>query len=214
MTEVRSTLPAKALLLAFDRRKQRLTGTGQLGHLMRAAALAELMLRGHLSDDGGKAHPVSAPPGPEDSVLRYVWDQIEQDPPRTWRRWVAKDRARTVELAREELVRAHVLKAEPHRVLGLFPTVRLTLRQPLVAKRLSEQVGRAVRGSQPASRVSPEIGVLAALASAGQLRLVLSGKDRKRHKARLGQLGAPVEPVVTALHKAVSAQNAAAASSG
>ncbi|MBK1783152.1 GPP34 family phosphoprotein [Prauserella sp. ASG 168] len=215
MTDTTSTLPARALLLAFDRRKQKLTGKGQLGHLLRAAALAELVLHGHLTDDGDKAHPVTAPPGPADSVLRHVWDQIEQDPPRAWRRWVAKDRARTMELVHAELVAARVVRVERHRVLGLFPATRVTLRQPHVARRLGEQVGRAVRGSQPVGRVDREIGALAALASAAQLAAVFSGRERRRFTGRIGELGGgSVAPVVTALRKAVSAQHTAAAHSG
>ncbi|HVW43273.1 MAG TPA: GPP34 family phosphoprotein [Amycolatopsis sp.] len=207
------TLPARMFLLAFDPQRHRLTARGELGYLLRAAALADLVLNGHLTDAGGKA-AAGAYPGELDPVLFAVWEQVSQVPPRSWRRWVSKDRRRILTAVRDQLVDARVLRLEQTRFLGLFPCTRLVLREPYRARRLGEQVGRAVRGGEPAARVEQHIAALAALASAGQLRVALGGRDRRRFKARIAELGAPVEPIATALRRAIATQRAAAASGG
>src|SRR3982074_3643993 len=48
------SLPSELFLLAYDTRKRRLTARAQLGYVVRAAALADL-LRGNLVDESGKA---------------------------------------------------------------------------------------------------------------------------------------------------------------
>ena len=44
------SLPAQLYLLAYDPRRERLTARTQLGYLMRAAALTDLRLGGHIAD--------------------------------------------------------------------------------------------------------------------------------------------------------------------
>ncbi len=46
--ELPESLPARLYLLAYDRRRQRLTARPQLGFLLRAAAMADLELGGHV----------------------------------------------------------------------------------------------------------------------------------------------------------------------
>ena len=207
------TLPARMFLLAFDPQRNRLTARGELGYLLRAAALAELVLNGHLTNAGGKAC-AGAYPGDLDPVLFEVWEQVSQASPRSWRRWVSRGRRGTFAAVRDQLVDARVLRLEPARLLGLIPCTRVVLREPHRARRLGEQVGRAVRGGEAVARVDPGIAALAALASAGQLRVALGGRDRRRFKDRIGELGTPIEPVATALRRAIAAQRAAAASGG
>ncbi|HJQ48026.1 MAG TPA: GPP34 family phosphoprotein [Amycolatopsis sp.] len=207
------TLPARMFLLAFDPRRNRFTARGELGYLLRAAALAELVLNGHLADADGKAR-AGKYPGEQDPVLFAVWERVSQDSPRSWRRWVSVDRRGIFAAVRDQLVEARVVRSERVRLLGLIPYTRLTLREPHRARRLQEEVARAVRGGEPAARLEPGLAALAALASAGQLRVVLGGRDRRRFKARVAELGAPIEPIPKALQRAIASQRAAAASSG
>jgi hypothetical protein len=46
--ELPESLPARVYLLAYDRRRQRLTARPQLGFLLRAAAMADLELGGRV----------------------------------------------------------------------------------------------------------------------------------------------------------------------
>jgi len=200
-------------LLAFDPQRGKLTARGELAHMVRAAALADLVLNGHLTDEGGKP-AAGGYPGQLDPVLMQVWEQISQASPKSWRRWIGKDRRRTYLSVRDQLAEARVLKLERRRIAGLIPYTRVVLRETGTARRLNERVGRAVRGSEPAYRVDPETAALAALASAAQLRVALSGKDRRRFKDRIRRLGERIEPISTALRKTISAQRAAAASGG
>jgi hypothetical protein len=202
-------------LLAFHPRRPRLTGRGDLGYLLRAAALAELVLNGQLRDDGGKAVTTGRAPS-SDPVSAGLWHEIEADSPRSWRRLIARDRKQTFRAVRDQLADARVIKLEDARFLGLFPytRTRTTLRDTRHSRQIAEQVGRAIRGGQAADRVDRDAALLAALASAGQLRVVLGTRDRRRFKARLDQFAAPVEPVVKALHRAIAAKRAAAASGG
>lgn len=207
------SLPAKMFLLAFDLRRNRLTARDELGYLVRAAALADLVLNGRLRDEGGKVMatgPVSA----ADPVFDDLWSAIEADPGRSWRRWIERGRRETFAAVRGQLAAGHVISAEPARFLGLFPYTRVTLRDTRAARRVAEQVSRAIRGGQAASRVDSDAGVLAALAAAGQLRVVAGIRDRRQFKSRLDTFGEPVEPIVKALRRAINSKRAAAASSG
>lgn len=206
------SMPAKMMLLAFDLRRQRLTARDDLGYLVRAAALAELVLNGQLRDEGGKV--VVTGRAPADPVLSGLWEEIAAASPRSWRRWLGPDRKHTFRAVREQLADAHVVKLEQARFAGLFPYIRMTLRESRHARRVAEQVSRAIRGGQPAARVDRDVAALAALASAGQLRVVLGARDRRQFKTRLTQFAAPVEPVAKALHRAITAKRAAAASGG
>jgi hypothetical protein len=207
------SLPAKMFLLAFHPRRPRLTGRGDLGYLLRAAALAEMVLNGQLRDDGGKAVTTGRAPS-SDPVSAGLWHEIEADSPRSWRRLIARDRKQTFRAVRDQLAHARVIKLEAVRFLGVFPYTRTTLRDTRHARQIAEQVGRAIRGGQAADRVDRDAALLAALASAGQLKVVLGARDRRRFKARLDQFAAPAEPVVKALHRAIAAKRAAAASGG
>ncbi|GAB2934493.1 GPP34 family phosphoprotein [Nonomuraea fastidiosa] len=200
----REPLTRSAFLLAFDLRKDRLVQRMELGHLLRAAALAELLLQGCLTDEDGKAKAVHPPEGAgSGSLPAIVWEQISASPPRSWRRWIRKDHAKAVEVVRDELAAERLIRVERRRVL-LFPVERIVPRKPYLSRRLAERAGRAVQGGRPVGRVEPDIRVLAALAVAARLKAVAGRRDRAA-RDRLDQLGQPVEPIVTALRKAIDA---------
>jgi hypothetical protein len=206
------SLPESVFLLTFDLRKQKLTQRGELGYLLRAATLAELLLDGNLADESGKARAVTAPadPGPLEAA---VWEQITNFPPRSWGRWIGKDRSLAFRLVRDELAAARLIRVEPRRIL-LFPAERITPRRPYLSRRLAEEVGRAVRGGRPAGRVAQDVRVLAALAAAARLTVVLPEREWRHHSKRIEALSAPVEPVATALRKSLEAAQSAAAAGG
>ncbi|RVX43865.1 Golgi phosphoprotein 3 GPP34 [Nonomuraea polychroma] len=199
------SLTRSAFLLAFDLRKGKLTQQGELGYLLRAATLAELLLAGNLADESGKARALTAPAAEPDSLRAVVWEQISNSPPRSWRRWVQKDSGKAVRVVRDELAAARVIRVERRRIL-LFPVERITLRKAYLSRRLAERVGRAIRGGQPVGHLDEDVRVLAALATAYRLKTVVpSWRETRLRRDRIQQLSAPVEPIATALRKSVEA---------
>ncbi|MEV1168177.1 GPP34 family phosphoprotein [Nonomuraea sp. NPDC049784] len=206
------SLPRSAFLLAFDLRKEKLSNRGELGYLLRAAALAELVMGGNVADESGRVRPVAAPadPGP---LQAAVWEQITNSPARSWRHWIRKDRSRAFRLVRDELEAARLIRVERRRLV-LFPVERITPRRPYLSRRLAERVGRAIRGGQPVDRLGQDVRVLAALATAARLKGVVPGREWREHRGRAAMLAEPVEPVATALRKNVEAAARAAAAAG
>lgn len=200
MTRDPESLPEKMFLLAFDSRRERLTAHRELGYALRAAALADLVLRGHLRDDAGKACVVK-PVTRMDPVLRGIWEEIERAAPRSWRHWIA-GRGDTFRATRDALAGAGVIGVEERRILGLFPGTRITLRQPV--RQLADEVGRAIRGSQPVARVDPAVAALAALASACPVRTVTNNRERRRFEKRLAGLGGRIAPIPAVLRRVVA----------
>jgi hypothetical protein len=74
------SLPGRLYLLAYDPRKERLTARTQLGYPMRAAALTEVRLRGHIADEGRKVR-VTNPGGVADPVLGAVLREVADSRP-------------------------------------------------------------------------------------------------------------------------------------
>ncbi|PZG14002.1 GPP34 family phosphoprotein [Nonomuraea aridisoli] len=205
-------LTRSAFLLAFDLRKKKLVSRGYLGYLLRAAALADLLLAGHLADEAGKARAVSPPGAGAGSLQAALWEQIHTSPPRPWRRWVRKDHAQAFRLVRDDLTAARLIRVERHRIL-LFPIERITLRKPYVSRRLTERVSRALRGGRPVARLDDGVRVLAALAAAAELKTVMP-PARELRKDRIHHLSLPVEPITTALRQTVEAAKGAQSAAG
>ncbi|MDH6129573.1 GPP34 family phosphoprotein [Kitasatospora sp. GP82] len=203
------TLPGKLYLLAYDPQRERLTGVRDLDLLMRAAALADLLRRGLLREDGRGPAAVGTEPAGLDPVLAELLRQIREERPRSWRSWVGRRRGRTARAVRDELAAGGWIRVEEYRVLGLFPAARITLRDPRVRKALAEAVSSALRG--PLSRVEPGDAALVALADAAQLRAVLTWRQSREFRARIDKLAPAAGPLPRALRQAIRSRNAAAA---
>jgi Golgi phosphoprotein 3 (GPP34) len=210
MTDLPDSLPARMFLLAYDTHKQRMTGS-QLGYVLRAAALTDLMITGALVDAGGK---VSAQPGPAgtDPLLEAVRQQIAASRPRSWRHWVSKGAGPMKRDVREQLAAAGWIRVEPRRVLGLFPTTKVTVRDTRVVKQLVSMVSAALR--EPIGQVNPRDAALVALAASGELKIVLPRARRREHKERITRLTDRTGPAAIALRKVVQSAQAAAATTG
>ena len=169
---------------------------------MRAAALVDLMLGGHLVDDGGRARVTNAPV-PADPVLAGVLEEMRAAGPRRWRYWVERRPGATVRRVRDELDRARLIKVEPHRILGIFPADRITIRHPLMRRQLLQAAHDTLRASRLVSRVDLRDASIVVLASTADLRTIVTKEQRIRHKDRLAQLAVRVGPVVPALKKAL-----------
>jgi hypothetical protein len=195
-------LAARLFLLAYDPQRGRLTARSKLGKVLRAAALADLQLRGNLTDDDGRVQRTKAPE-PSDAVLAAVLTDIGAVGPRKWRTWVDRHQRAIVRDVQRDLERSHLIRVEPHRILGLFPNDRIYLRHPLVRRQLLQSSRDTLRPSRLVSRVDLRDAAIVVLASTADLRTVVTKEQRTRHKDRLAQLAIRVGPVVPALKKSL-----------
>ncbi len=195
-------LAARLFLLAYDPERGRPVGRSKLGKLLRAAALADLQLNGNLADDNGRARLTMAA-APSDPVLALVLEDIRAVGPRKWRHWVDRRQRAIVREVRDDLERARMIKVEPHRILGLIPADRITLRHPLVRRQILQSARDTLRPSRLVSRVDLRDAAIVVLASTADLRTVVTKEQRTRHKDRLAQLAVRVGPVVPALKRSL-----------
>jgi Golgi phosphoprotein 3 (GPP34) len=201
MTE---SLPARIYLSAFDPTKQRLTGRGTLGVLMRAAALTELLHAGRLRDVDGRP----AVQGPASDPLLT---EIAASRPRPWAHWVGRGEKAIWREVQDALVAAGRIRLEPYRVLGIFPATRVVVLDPMVVPRLRETMSRILRDPGPADRVDPADAALVALAAVGGLRTAIDRRSTREHKARIVELSAVAGPAVPAVRKVIQARQSVAA---
>jgi hypothetical protein len=205
---VPDSLPQRVFLLAYNPARGRLAIDSNLGSMLRAAALADLYLTGHLTDERGRAaievrHPC------HDSVLSALLDEIAGSRPRTWQSWVGRGCRAARSAVRQQLGDGGWVRLEPRKILGLFPTIRVTIRDPRVRKELLERVNSTLR--KPINRIDPADAALVAIVAAGDLTLVLDRKTRRAYKRRIKELIDVSAPIAPALRKSVQAAAAAAA---
>lgn len=189
-------------LLAYDPEHGRLTARSKLGKVLRAAALVDLQLSGNLVDEDGRAR-VTRAMAPADPVLAAVLEEVRGVGPRRWRHWIDRRPGAIVRRVRDDLDRSRLIKVEPHRILGIFPADRITVRQPLMRRQLLQAAHDTLRASRLVSRVDLRDASIVVLASTADLRTVVTKDQRARHKDRLAQLAVRVGPVVPALKKSL-----------
>jgi len=201
------SLPAQLFLLAVDPRRQRLTARIELGYVLRAAALVDLQLSGHLVDVDGRPKATDSAAA-ADPVLDGVLRQVTADPRRRWRYWIRKDARQLVRDVRHQLVAGRRIELAPYRILGLLPAQRIVILDPLLRDRIAGAIDAALSDAWP---VGDRTAALVALAAAAQMRVVLPRARRRAHKARIAELTARTGPVPVALRKVLRDLQAAAA---
>jgi hypothetical protein len=209
IVELPRTLPERVYLLAYNRDKQRLTARDRLGELTRAAALVELGWRGLIADDNGKVAATGTTTG--DPVLAAVLADIAgSSKPRSWKRWIARGGRHTGAAVRTSLESGGWVRVEHHRILGLIPSTRVTVRDPRVLTRLQSAVTRTL-GGDPVTRLDPMDTAAAALAAAAKLGTVMPRARRRDHRQRITELTEHTGPAAGALRQAIRDKEAAAA---
>jgi Golgi phosphoprotein 3 (GPP34) len=205
--DVPRTLAARLYLLAYDPAKGRLVG-GELGYVLRAAALTDLLHRGHLVDRDGKAEVNARLPAPADPVLSMVLDEVASARPRSWQHWVGRRIGPVRAAVAGELAAQGWIELRPHRVLGVLPTTRVVLLRPGVIGKLGDRVRAALRAET--GELDPADAALVALAAAGELKTALPRPLRHERRARIAELERSTGPVAQALRKALAQHRAAA----
>ena len=205
------TLPARVYLTAYDAERKKLTRTSRLHHLVRAAALEELQLRGLITDNDGKVAVVGrARTG--DPVLDGVLDLIrDAGKPKPWKHWVGKSATKTLEAQRDQLAGERVVRVERRKVFRLIPYTAVTVRDTRSSKALQKTALRALTGVTPTTHLDQRDVALAAISAVGELDTVCKGSVRRERRDRIKELVALSGPAVPALKKLIADEQAAAA---
>ncbi|GAA1645980.1 GOLPH3/VPS74 family protein [Actinoplanes couchii] len=199
------SLTQRVYLLAHDPDKGKVGMFTEVGAMLRAAALADLYLKGHLTDERGRA-VVHGRPAVSDQVLAGLLEEIAAAKPRKWQHWIGKRHRPTVASVRGQLGDGGWARLEPYKIVGLFPATKVTPRDPRVRKELVGRVKEALRA--PVGRVDPADAALATIAAEASLTIVLDRKTRRASRRRLLELSVLTGPIGPALHKAIQAAHA------
>ncbi|MEV6634823.1 GPP34 family phosphoprotein [Actinoplanes sp. NPDC051470] len=203
------SLAQRAFLLAYNPDKGRIGWGVHLGAVLRAAALADLYLEGHLTDENGRPAVAAVRRPPHDPVLVALLGEIAGARPRKWQVWVGRRHRHVIAAVRQQLSEGGWVRLEPRRILGLFPTTKVTIRDPRVRRELLRRVGDAMK--EPVLRVEPADAALVTLVAEGRLTHVLDRRAKRAGKRRFHDLAELTGPVGPALRKAIQSAEAAQA---
>nr|PZN36945.1 MAG: GPP34 family phosphoprotein [Actinomycetota bacterium] len=206
--EVPATLPARLYLLAYDLRKRRHAPNLRFPYMIRAAALTDLLLSGHITDESGKPRAVPEAGPVADPVLAELLTAIAEARPKSWQRWIHDDAKKTVHAVRDRLVANRWIKLEERRPFLIFRQTIVHVRDTRVVRRLAARVSAALSG--PLSRVDERDAAMVVLAAEGHLATVLPRERRRTHKARITALRERTGPAAEAFRKVIQAANSAA----
>lgn len=210
---VPDSLPQRVFLLAYNPDKGRVGMGTHLGAMLRAAALADLYLGGHLSDERGRAivgtrhsahghdHAGAGHRPGHDPVLGMILEQVTGSKPHRWQSWIDSRQRATFKAVRQQLGEGGWARLEPRKVLGLFPTTKITLRDPRVRKELLARVNDALK--KPIGRVDRTDAALVAILAAADLTLVLDRRTRRTYRQRIQELTQLSGPVGPALRRSI-----------
>lgn len=187
------SLPARLCLMAWD------TDPRRPAPLVRAGALAELARRGLLIDDDGIVTPLDLDSRTGDPVLDGLLELVSESFPHRWRAWVTLYARHTLEAVREQLVAEGVLRAEKHRVLGVFPSVDHVLADTARADALHREARLVLDGSTPAEDVPEPTATALALATAAGLAPPPHGSRHDRRAEELAHRAGASAPAFAAV---------------
>ncbi|MFB9840449.1 GOLPH3/VPS74 family protein [Actinoallomurus acaciae] len=196
-----TTLPQRLYLLAYDTGRQRIARRFELRYALRAAVLAELLLRGHIVDRDG-AMPAERTGGCDDPVLRAALTEIEAAPGQSWKHWVRAGH-RSVERAIRDQLGADGRITVRHHFGPRRATITVPDLQPVL--QITNDVRRALREDRP----DPADAALLVLADAAGLPAV-AATDKRVREQRIDRPAEPLGPVVPALRAVIRGMRAAA----
>ncbi|MGW0517476.1 GOLPH3/VPS74 family protein [Crossiella sp. NPDC003009] len=198
-------LPEQLYLLACDPERRRVPERDKLGRVLRAAALTDLVLRGRLTDADDRPTTDSVKPT-GDQLLDEVLAEVSRDKPRKWRAWVSRNHRPMLKQVQAGLARTGAISVRQRRALGLFPVDEVTVHDAVGRERLRERVRSVVIEERTGAAAET---ALAALAATGELRMVLTARERRQHKAHIKELLAAIGPAGPALRKVIDGLKAA-----
>ncbi|WP_062380452.1 GOLPH3/VPS74 family protein [Demequina pelophila] len=205
------TLPQQLILVAYDPEAGKPRHVGMLDQRVAGAAIVELALREAVTLEGTSRRPerrrIVAVPGARtgDARLDDVLGGIEAKP-RDAHRTIGGLARRARRDTLEDLAAAGVMRREPHRVLGIFPSDRwiatdagrgAALRARLAAVLLEQ--------TAPTER---EAALIALTADTPLPRALVAKEDRRRAAARAKAITAEQKDAAQADHAAQAAVDA------
>ncbi|MDE3721356.1 GPP34 family phosphoprotein [Nocardiopsis sp. N85] len=197
------TLPQRLYLLTYDIDGNRFdpVSTPYRGHLLRAAALTELIIGGLLRDNGGRAERTGRTP--DDPFLADVLSGLSPNEPGHWINAVPDREWKAETTVREQLVANGSITVVRGRVLGMFPSRKVTLDHPERVRLLRERTRDAVLAGREAASVPIEDAALAAIAVEGDVWTVFTPAERQRHRAEVKALRERFEAEVPGMLNAI-----------
>ncbi len=204
------SLTEQLYLLACDPERGTLARRRELGYVLRAAALVDLQLAGCLRDEDGRPAVSGGTPA-TDPIRSDLLHRIAESRPRRWTYWIRTGTRVMVPGVGQRLADARHVVLEPHRILGLFPTVRVRIPDPLLRQRIATTVESALAGMTP---VDGHDAALVALAWAAESSRLMSRADRRAYRTRIAGYVGRTGPVPPALRRIIRSQRSAAAASG
>ncbi|GIJ46196.1 hypothetical protein Val02_30820 [Virgisporangium aliadipatigenens] len=203
-------LPQRMYLLgcAVDGDRPVIAAARFRGELMRAAALAELSLRGLVTYRRGKAAGV---PGTsvDDPFLASVLRYAPADRPRRWVSLISHDAHTAEAFVRGQLAEAGAVSVDPRNPLQ---GAEVLVRDREAVRGLRNEVRDAVIGGRDVAELPVDRLLTAVLAAEAEVDTVLTLSERWTHRKRLKSLAAHVEPVAPGLTIALRTANATARS--
>ncbi|WP_410653248.1 GOLPH3/VPS74 family protein [Amycolatopsis sp. cmx-4-54] len=200
------SLPQRMYLLGYDTEKNRLDPTSAVvrGTLLRAAAVAELVIGGLLADRDGKAERTAAADLiPGDPFLAKVLEDSPGEKPRRWFALIDRDWHKAENIVRDQLAASGTIGVDKHRAMGIFPVRDITLADPLRAQALRERIRNVVLSGEDPVTVPVEDAALALLSYEGDVRTVLTSKENRANRGAIKALAAHVDTALPGLRKAV-----------
>jgi Golgi phosphoprotein 3 (GPP34) len=194
------SLPDELFLLAVH--NGRLTRRMETGYVLRAAALVELQLSGHLADEDGRA-VACAGGAPTHPLAEAVLAEVAEGKRRRWRHWIQRHTRQATRTVREHLEAHGQIYPERRHVLGIFPGTRVVIPDPLLRERIVSRIAMALRGTHP---VDAHDAALVALASAADNPYVMPFRQRWGHRVRVAELAKLTGSVPAALRHAIHAR--------
>ncbi|GGN64547.1 hypothetical protein GCM10011579_034040 [Streptomyces albiflavescens] len=180
-----NALPYRMYLLAYDASARGPYDRARTGFLVRVAALVDLTLRGHLMEREGAVRVTE--PGPVgDPVLDRVLDEVAAST-HGWKHLTRRRGTQTLQAVEDQLAARGQLIVEPGRIPVLSGR-HATVPDPDAVRALHAYVTAILRAATSAHEVALEDAALVALAAAGRIGSVVSGQDRRRHRARIDDL--------------------------
>lgn len=215
------TLAEELLLLAYDEQTGRRIADGtSLGVGVAGSLLADLALAERVDLDGKVVTVLDrAPVGDPDldDALARMATEPKPRKPEWWIERLGKQKKDGRDLSRrllDRLVARGVLRAAPHRVLGLFPTTRYAELDASAEQAIRARLYDALNGGTPTPRTA---ALVALMDACGLARKVFPELDKKLLKRRAKEItdgewaGAATRKVIQNIQAAAAASAAVTA---
>jgi Golgi phosphoprotein 3 (GPP34) len=196
------SLPARVYLAAYDAERNRLTGRSWLGYALRGAALADLLLSGHIVDDNGRVQPGTLRTASTDPVLQDVLSEVVAAPGVRWRSLVNRHRRETKNAVAAQLDAGGWIQLD--RPATWWRRSRISLRDVRSVSRVKEQVAAVLRSPMPIDRTPPTEVALVAVLALAEIRTAISRDQKRQYGDRIKAAVVAAGPPIDALKHAIS----------